>query len=164
MEYIENLTFDEINIGSTASIEHTLSYQDIELFAVMSGDVNPAHVDEEYAKDDCFHKIIAHGMWGGALLSSILGTKLPGPGTIYLNQTLNFKRPITVGDTITISVTAINKLPEKNIVEFDCKCINQQGITVIDGIAKVIAPTEKVRRKRVELPQVIFKDEHSEQN
>lgn len=164
MEYIENQTFDEISIGSTASIQHTLSYQDIELFAVMSGDVNPAHVDEEYAKDDRFHKIIAHGMWGGALLSSILGTKLPGPGTIYLNQTLNFKRPITVGDTVTLSVTAINKLPEKNIIEFDCKCINQQGAVVIDGVAKVIAPTEKVRRKRVELPQVILQEQNSTQN
>lgn len=164
MEYIENKTFDEITIGSTESIQHTLSYRDIELFAVMSGDVNPAHVDEEYAKDDRFHKIIAHGMWGGALLSSILGTKLPGPGTIYLNQTLNFKKPITVGDTITISVTVINKLPEKNIVEFDCKCVNQQGAIVIDGIAKVIAPTEKIRRKKVELPQIILKGDHVNNN
>lgn len=158
MNYIENKTFDEIMIGDQESITHTLSQRDIELFAIMSGDVNPAHVDEQYAKGDMFHKIIAHGMWGGALLSTVLGTKLPGPGTIYLNQTLNFKAPIALGDTVNVCVTAISKVPEKHIVEFECKCVNQLGKVVIDGIAKVIAPTEKVKRKRIEMPQVILRE------
>jgi acyl dehydratase len=94
VETIENKTFDEIQVGDSASLVRTLSKEDIELFAVMSGDVNPAHLDEEYAKSSQFHQIIAHGMWGGSLVSTLLGTKLPGPGTIYLGQTFQFKRPI----------------------------------------------------------------------
>ena len=97
------------SIGETASLARTLSRKDIELFAVMSGDVNPAHLDEEYAHSDMFHKIIAHGMWGAALISALLGTRLPGPGTIYLEQTLRFRRPVMLGDTITVSVTATDQ-------------------------------------------------------
>lgn len=156
-DYIENRTFDEIKIGDSASIKHTLQKEDIELFAAMSGDVNPAHVDVEFAKNAMFHKIVAHGMWGAALISTVLGTELPGPGTVYLNQSLKFLYPVTIGDTITASVTVINKKPEKHIVELDCKCINQSGKEVISGIAIVIAPMEKVKRKRIELPQVILK-------
>ena len=98
VQYIENKTFDEIKVGDTAHLTRTLKPQDIDLFAVMSGDVNPAHVDEEYAKSDMFHEIIAHGMWGGALISAVLGTELPGPGTIYLNQSLSFRGPVGLGD------------------------------------------------------------------
>src|SRR5947209_1864061 len=105
METIENRTFDEIQVGDSASLVRTLTRGDIDLFAVMSGDVNPAHVDEEYAKSEQFHKIIAHGMWGGALISTLLGTKLPGPGTLYLGQTLTFRKPVVVGDTVTVAVT-----------------------------------------------------------
>src|SRR5487761_1771683 len=100
MTMIENQTFDELQVGDTASLTRTLSMEDIELFAVMSGDVNPAHVDKDYAKSDMFHKIIAHGMWGASLISTLLGTRLPGPGTIYLDQTLAFRRPVVLGDTI----------------------------------------------------------------
>ncbi len=86
---IENRTFDEIKIGDSASLVRKLTREDINLFAVMSGDINPAHVDEEFARSDMFHKIIAHGMWGASLISTVLGTKLPGPGAIYLGQTLS---------------------------------------------------------------------------
>lgn len=85
---LQNRTFDELKVGETASLARTLTYKDIELFAIMSGDVNPAHADEVFAKSDMFHKIVAHGMWGGALISTVLGTLMPGPGTIYLNQSL----------------------------------------------------------------------------
>lgn len=84
------------------------------------GDVNPAHVDEEFARSDIFQKIIAHGMWGAALISTVLGTTLPGPGTIYLGQTLRFRRPVAVGDEITVTVRAQEKNPEKCRVTFDC--------------------------------------------
>ena len=104
VDRIENRTFDELKIGDTASISRTLTEKDIELFAIMSGDVNPAHVDEEFAKSDMFHKIIAHGMWGGSLISTVLGTQLPGPGAIYLGQSLRFRRPVGLGDTIVVSV------------------------------------------------------------
>lgn len=152
--YIENKTFDEINVGDSASINHSLSKRDILLFAIMSGDVNPAHLDEEYAKSDFFHQIVAHGMWGASLISTVLGTKLPGPGTIYVNQSLKFRRPILVGDLITAQVTVQEKFPEKNHVILECICSNQKDVEVIRGIAEVIAPTEKVRRERMQLPSV----------
>ena len=152
--FIENRTFDEIEVGATATLERTLSREDIELFAVMSGDVNPAHVDDEYAQSDMFHKIVAHGMWGASLISALLGTKLPGPGAIYLEQTLRFRGPVTIGDTITVSVTVAKKDPERHRISLDCRCVNQRGELVIDGTAKVIAPTEKVRRPRMALRDV----------
>ncbi|MBV8512898.1 MAG: bifunctional enoyl-CoA hydratase/phosphate acetyltransferase, partial [Xanthobacteraceae bacterium] len=154
MQYIENKTFDELNIGDRAELTRTLRKEDVELFAVMSGDVNPAHVDEAFAKTDQFHKVIAHGMWGGALISAVLGTELPGPGTIYLNQSLSFRRPVGLGDTVTVRVTVREKLPEKKRLLLDCECINQSGETVIKGEANVIAPSEKVRRPRALLPEV----------
>jgi len=154
MNLIENRTFDEIQVGETASLVRTLSKEDIELFAVMSGDVNPAHVDEDYAKSDVFHKIIAHGMWGASLISTLLGTKLPGPGTIYLDQTLSFRRPVSVGDTVIVTVTVTAKEAARHRVTLDCKCSNQRGEVVIRGTALVIAPTEKVKRPRAVLPEV----------
>ena len=117
MQYIENKTFDEIRVGDSAELTRTLKPQDIELFAVMSGDVNPAHVDDEYAKSDMFHKVIAHGMWGGALISAVLGTELPGPGTIYLNQSLKFLHPVGLGDTVTVRITVLAPKSEQEKVE-----------------------------------------------
>lgn len=154
MEYIENKTFDEIEVGDSAEITRQLRTNDIELFAVMSGDVNPAHLDEEYAKADIFHEVIAHGMWGGALISAVLGTELPGPGTIYLNQSLSFRKPVGLGDTVTVRVTVVEKIAEKKRLLLDCECVNQDGETVIKGQAEVIAPSKKVRRPRAVLPEV----------
>lgn len=151
---IENRTFDEISIGDEASLVRTLAWRDVELFAAMSGDVNPAHVDEQFAKSDMFHKIIAHGMWGGALISTLLGTEMPGPGTIYVSQTLKFRRPIGLGDTVTVTIRATTKEEAKRRVTFDCSVVNQDRQVVISGLAEVIAPTEKVCRKRVPLPQI----------
>ena len=153
-DVIENRTYDEIAIGESASLSRTLTKDDIALFAVMSGDVNPAHLDESYAETDMFHRIIGHGMWGGALISAVLGTRLPGPGTIYLDQELQFRKPVGLGDTITATVTAKEKRPEKHVVVFDCRCVNQKGEEVITGAAVAKAPTEKIRRARVELPDV----------
>src|SRR5437867_2375026 len=158
MEMIENRTFDEIKVGDSASLSRTLTREDVQLFAVMSGDVNPAHVDEEYAKSDLFHKIVAHGMWGGTLISTLLGTKLPGPGTIYLSQTLRFRKPVALGDTITVSVTASARDSAHHRITFDCRCVNQNDEVVIEGIAEVLAPTEKVRRPRAILPTVHMHD------
>ena len=135
-----------------------MSWRDVELFAVMSGDINPAHVDEEYARSDSFHGIVAHGMWGASLISTLLGTRLPGPGTIYLEQTLRFRHPITIGDTISVSVAVASKDQTRHRVVLDCRCVNQRGETVIDGTAKVLAPTEKVRRPRFVLPEVSLRE------
>ena len=124
---IENRTFDEIEPGETASLTRTLTERDIQLFALVSGDVNPAHLDADYAATDLFRRVIAHGMWGGGLISAVLGTELPGPGAIYLSQSLRFTRPVGLGDTITASVTVVEKRPEHGVVLFDCRCVNQAG-------------------------------------
>ncbi|MGC3875049.1 bifunctional enoyl-CoA hydratase/phosphate acetyltransferase [Halomonas sp. GXIMD04776] len=154
MHHIENTTFDEIEIGQSAQLVRTLRREDIELFAIMSGDVNPAHLDEEFAQSGRFQRVIGQGMWGGALISAVLGTELPGPGTLYLNQSLSFRRPVGIGDTLTVRVTVREKHPEKKRVILDCECVNQAGETVILGEAEVIAPTKKVRRPKVSLPRV----------
>ena len=140
MQYIENKTFDEIRLGDSASLQRTLTKPDIELFAVMSGDVNPTHLDEDFASSDVFHKVVAHGMWGGALISAVLGTQLPGPGTVYVRQDLRFRRPVGLGETLTVTVTATAKDESTRRITFDCQCINQDGALVISGTAEVIAP------------------------
>jgi phosphotransacetylase/acyl dehydratase len=154
MEQIENRTFDEIKLGDTASLVRTLTYKDIEVSAIMSGDVNPAHVDQTFAQSDFFHKIVAHGMWGAALISTVLGTQLPGPGAIYVDQSLHFLRPVGLGDTITVTVTATKKIEKTHRVIFECHVSNQHGEEVISGTAEVIAPTEKICRPRVLLPEI----------
>jgi phosphotransacetylase/acyl dehydratase len=154
MQLIENKTFDEIAVGDSAALTRTLSKDDIALFAIITGDVNPAHVDADFAKTDFFHHIVAHGMWGGSLISGVLGTELPGPGTIYLSQSFNFRHPVSVGDKITARVTAREKNGTKHTIIFDCECRNQKDEIVIDGTADVIAPTEKVKRPRTLLPDV----------
>jgi phosphotransacetylase/acyl dehydratase len=147
-----------LQVGDSATIVRTLTYKDIELFAIMSGDVNPAHVDREFAKSDMFHRVIAHGMWGGALISTVLGTELPGPGTIYLGQTLRFEKPIGLGDTVTVAVKVGKKHGTHHRVTFDCAATNQRGDTVIEGVAEVIAPSEKISRARVILPEVELRE------
>jgi phosphate acetyltransferase len=161
LDTIENRTFDEIVVGASASLQRTLQAEDIQLFAVMSGDINPAHVDAEYARSSQFHGVIAHGMWGGALISTVLGTEYPGPGTIYVAQTLRFSRPVHIGDTITVTVTVAEKHEHNHHVLFDCLCTNQNGERVISGSAEVIAPTEKISRPRAELPQVRLNDRNA---
>ena len=91
---IENRTFDEIRVGDTASMTRTLREEDIKLFALVSGDVNPTHLDADFAATDIYRRVIAHGMWGGGLISAVLGTELPGPGAVYLSQSLRFIRPV----------------------------------------------------------------------
>ncbi|MGU3453597.1 bifunctional enoyl-CoA hydratase/phosphate acetyltransferase [Methylobacterium sp. 391_Methyba4] len=152
--FIENRTFDEIAVGDTASLTRTLQAQDISLFALASGDVNPAHLDRDYAAEDRFHGVIAHGLWGGSLISAVLGTELPGPGTVYLSQSLRFLHPVRIGDTVTARVTVRAKEAADQRVRLDCVCLNAQGETVITGEAEVLAPADKVRRPRVLLPEV----------
>jgi len=153
-EFLENITFDELALGQQASLNRTLKQEDISLFAAMSGDVNPAHMDPEFAKSDIFRGIVGHGMWSGSLISALLGTVLPGPGTIYLEQDIKFKKPVRIGDNITISLTVRDKFADKPIVTFDCKGVNQRGETVIEGLATVLAPTQKIRVARADLPHI----------
>lgn len=154
---IENVTFDELKIGQQASLTRVLTKEDIDLFGVMSGDVNPAHFDESYASGTVFQGIIGHGMWPGALISTLLGTVLPGPGTIYLSQNIHFKKPVRIGDTVTVTATVAEKRTEKPVVTLDCECRNQLGEILVKGTAVVLAPREKIRHERTELPEVHFK-------
>ena len=157
-DFIENRTYDEIQVGDSVSLTRTLRPEDIRLFAVMSGDANPAHVDSEYAGSSMFHEFIAHGMWGGALISTVLGTQFPGPGTSYIDQTLHFSRPLGLGDTITVTLTARRKFDHNHHILFDCTCTNQDRREVIRGSIEVQAPTEKIKRARAALPGVTLSD------
>ena len=157
-ELIENYIFDEISIGQSARLLRALKLEDIRAFAAVSGDTNPAHLDPEYANDTLFHGVIAHGMWSGALISALLGTQFPGPGTIYQDQALHFVKPVRVGDTLTVTVTVISKNPENHSIELDCQVVNQKGVCVLSGTARVLAPTVKVRLPRVAVPQIQLYD------
>ncbi|WP_119156689.1 bifunctional enoyl-CoA hydratase/phosphate acetyltransferase [Caldimonas tepidiphila] len=163
-ELIENVTFDELAVGRSASLVRTLSQADIQAFALVSGDVNPAHVDPAYANDTMFHGVIGHGMWGGALISTLLGTVFPGPGTIYIEQTLRFARPVHIGDTLTVTVTVTAKEEQRKRVTLDCRMVNQEGDLVLSGIATVLAPTQKVVRARAPLPTMHLFDPQSRLN
>jgi len=152
-----NRTFDELELGETASLVRVVSEDDIRLFAATSGDVNPAHLDVKYAATDIFGHVVIHGMWTAGLLSTILGTQLPGPGTIYLSQDLRFRRPVAPGDTITATVTVREKSADKHIVVLDTLCHNQDGKEVLSGKATVVAPTEKLSLPRIPVPEVVLR-------
>ena len=153
-EWLENVTYDELSVGQSARLLRTLTQADIQAFAAVSGDTNPAHLNPEYANDTLFHGVIAHGMWGGALISALLGTQFPGPGTIYLEQNLKFVKPVRIGDTLTVTATVVSKDDEKKRAELDCQVINQKGAVVLHGTARVMPPTEKVRLPKINAPQI----------
>lgn len=154
LSLVRNLVFDEIAVGAMATIQRTLTESDIQLFAILSGDVNPQHLDPQFAASSRFHGVIAHGMWGGALISAVLGTRLPGPGTIYLDQTLEFLAPVHIGDTLDVSVTVTARDSDSHRLTLACACTNQDGRRVISGEARVIAPTEKIVHPRATMPEV----------
>ena len=151
---LENRPFGEIRIGDTASITRTLTRTDVKTFAVLSGDLNPTHVDDEFARKHGDGRLVAHSMWGGALISSVLGNELPGPGTRYVSQDLHFEKPLNAEDTITASVSVRQKRDETSTVVFDCVCVNQLGEVVARGTAVVLAPTVKVVLPRPEVAKV----------
>jgi phosphate acetyltransferase len=157
-EWLENYPYDSIVVGQAARLVRTLTLADIQAFAAVSGDTNPAHLDPEYANATLFHGVIGHGMWGGSLISSLLGTVFPGPGTIYLEQNLHFSRPVRIGDTLNVTVTCISKQDDKKTVELDCLLVNQKGERVLYGVAKVMAPTEKLRMPRIHAPHISLFD------
>jgi phosphate acetyltransferase len=157
-QFIENRVFDEIKLGDSAMLVRTLRPDDIHLFAAMSGDVNPTHVDPEFARSGQFREVVGHSMWGSTLISSLLGTEFPGPGTVYVSQTLHFWRPVSIGDTLTITVTCKEKYSHNHHLVIDCVALNQDGLKVIDGTAEVQAPTEKIKRPKISLPEVLISD------
>ena len=156
--FIQNRTFDEIEIGDSAQSIRTLRTEDIHLFAVISGDINPTHLDPEFAQSGQFRDVVGHSLWGATLISAILGTEFPGPGTVYVSQSQNFFRPVTVGDTLTISVTCREKFEHNHHIVFDCKVVNQHGVKIMDGVAEVAAPMQRIRRPKVLPPKVNIAD------
>ncbi|MCK9365634.1 MAG: bifunctional enoyl-CoA hydratase/phosphate acetyltransferase [Metallibacterium scheffleri] len=160
-EMIENRPLAELRVGDTASLTRTFTQGDVETFALMSGDVNPSHVDATFAASDRFHEVVAHGMWSAALISTVLGTELPGPGTVYLDQSLKFRKPVFLGDSVRVTVTvsaidaAISHIPRATL---RCEVINQRNEIVVEGDAQVIVPTEKISRPRVHLPKLELRD------
>ena len=121
---VENRTFDEIEVGESASFERTVTRRDIELYAAVSGDANPTHLDEEFAKTANLRGVVAHGMLTAGLISNLLGSRLPGAGTVYVAQDLRFAAPVHAGDRVTVTVTATEKDPARKEVKFRCSCVN----------------------------------------
>lgn len=133
-------TIHELSIGETAFFEKTISESDVYLYAGITGDLNPAHVNEREASQGMFKGRIAHGMLTAGLISAVLGMQLPGPGSIYLAQELKFLSPVKIGDTIKAQVEVIELIPEKNRVILKTTCVNQNGVTVLDGTATIMPP------------------------
>ena len=151
---VRNYTFEELQIGDSATLTHTVTRQDVELFAVASGDYNPQHLDDEFASRSLFKSVIAHGMYGGSLISALLGTRFPGSGTIYLSQSLRFTAPVRIGDTITVKLTVSARNEEKKWITLESVCTNQKGKTVIAGEATVMPPAESAEMLPHPLPDV----------
>lgn len=151
---MENRTFEEIDVGDSASMVRKLTEKDLDLFAVVSGDLNPTHMDTDYASNTSDGRVVGHSMWAGTLFSGLLGNVLPGPGTIYKSQAFRFIRPVHVSDTITVTVTVSEKKALDSIIILDCKGLNHLGELVVEGSAEVIAPNKKVRLPQPALPDV----------
>jgi 3-hydroxybutyryl-CoA dehydratase len=133
-------TFDQLDVGDSDQFSKTVTDADIYLFAGVTGDLNPAHIDEAYAQGTFFKTRIAHGMLSAGFISAVIGTRLPGPGTIYMQQSLKFLAPVRIGDTITATVEVIEKIEEKKRVRLKTSCANQDGVAVLDGEALVSPP------------------------
>lgn len=163
-EMLQNRTFDEIKIGDTASITKTLTKDDIHKFAALTGDLDPSHLDVGFVAKYDSGKLKAQSMWSGLLASTILGSELPGPGTVYVSQHLDFVKTLESGDTITLTIKVKDKKPDTKVVDFDCMCQNQNGETVMTGSASVVAPVEKVSVPRTESPEIIVKTYNKYEN
>ena len=133
-------TIAQIQLGDSASFTKTVTETDIVLYAGLTGDMNPAHLNAESAKDSMFGQRIAHGMLSAGFISAVLGMQLPGPGAIYMGQELRFVKPVYIGDTTTATATVIERIEEKNRIRLETVVTNQRGETVITGVATVMPP------------------------
>lgn len=132
---MSELAYDDIKVGDEASLTKTITDADIVNFAALTGDTNPIHLDAEYAAHSMFGERIAHGMLTAGLISAVLGTRLPGPNSIYLGQDLKFVAPVKIGDTVTVTATVSEKRDDKRILKLRTAASNQRGELVIDGTA-----------------------------
>ena len=153
MTQVSNVPYDALEIGQKASISKSVEERDVQLFAAVSGDNNPVHLDAAFAAETLFKERIAHGMFSGALISAAIACELPGPGTIYLGQQLRFTRPVKLGDTLTVELEVLEKLP-KGRVRLATRVFNQNAEQVVDGEAEVLAPRTAQTMSMPPLPQV----------
>jgi len=153
MSQVTNFTYDALEVGQKASYAKQEEERDIQLFAALSGDRNAVHLDAEYAAGTLFKERIAHGMFSGALISAAIACELPGPGTIYLGQQLKFTRPVKLGDSLTVELEILEKLP-KNRVRIATRVFNQNAEQVVDGEAEVLAPKQSLAIELPELPPI----------
>lgn len=155
---VSNHCYNDITIGQCISVDRVVSADDITLFAALSGDLNPVHLDAEYASTTAFGKPIAHGMFCGALISATIAMHFPGPGSIYRSQTIKFTKPVFIADTLTIEISVTAKQDRLKLVTINCVVKNQHGKTVASGEASVIAPAEQMVIKTATLPTVRLDD------
>jgi len=156
---ITNLTIDEINVGDSASYSRLVTEREVELFAAVSGDHNPVHLDPEYAATTQFGECIAHGMLTGAFVSAAIAMELPGPGTIYLGQNLQFRAPVLLGDTVTVYLEVIEKHDTKPWLKLSTTVKNQDYKEIARGEASVMAPAKKETVTVVPPPAVQLLDD-----
>ena len=135
---IKTTKYADLSIGQSAEVTHTVTEEDVQTFGDLSGDYNPVHFNEEWAKNTMFKGRIAHGLLSASYISTVIGMKLPGPGTIYLGQSMKFMRPVRVGDTITAKVEVAALNDEKKRVTLKTICTNQNDEVVIDGEALIM--------------------------
>ena len=153
MTQSSNTPYEALEVGQTASYSKTVEEQDILLFAAVSGDRNPVHLDAEYAATTMFRERIAHGMFSGALISAAVACTLPGPGTIYVGQQMSFQKPVKLGDTLSVRLEILEKLP-KFRVRIATRVFNQNDELVVDGEAEIIAPRKALTVELTELPPI----------
>ncbi len=137
-KHVVERSYADIHIGDTAEVVKTITDEDIVAFAQLTGDVNPIHLDDEFAKKTFFKERIAHGMLTASFISAVLGTQLPGTNTIYLSQNLKFKAPVKIGDTITAVAEVIEKRDDKKLIKLRTNLVNQQQKIVVEGEAMVM--------------------------
>ena len=150
-----SIAYQDLSVGQTASQAHSVDETDLKMFAAVSGDNNPVHLDDEFAAASRFKGRIAHGMFTGALISAAIACKLPGPGSVYLGQQLSFLRPVKIGDALEVQLEVLEKLP-KNQVRIRTRVINGQGKTVVDGEALVLAPDSSQAISMPAMPSFIL--------
>jgi 3-hydroxybutyryl-CoA dehydratase len=142
MLILQSLTFDDLSVGMTEKWSKTVSSSDVVGFAEVSGDRNPIHLSEHFAAKTPFGTRIAHGLYTASLISAVLGTRLPGPGAVYISQTLNFRAPVKIGDTVEVTVEVAELVPAKSRARLACICA-VDGEVVLDGEAWVKVPSKK---------------------
>jgi 3-hydroxybutyryl-CoA dehydratase len=142
---LRTLFFEDLSVGMTERLEKTVASSDVVGFAQLTGDRNPIHLSEHFAAKTSFRTRIAHGLYTASLISAVLGTRLPGPGAVYISQTLNFRAPVKIGDTVIVTVTVVELMPEKSRARLSCLC-EVDGEVVLDGEALVKVPSEKAAK------------------